>query len=319
VGRRMSSNNPIHFCVLETSHPELRGLIVHSINSPTDKKIEEVLKGYRAENHVILGCLLGARLVGVMSIEKQLDLKYSIKHIAILPEHRLQGIGRQFVDEVMQRFQVNKLVAETDDTTVGFYRAIGFHCDLKEKDSHHYLCTLSHDKILLEIYNPQWPKMAQDEMDFLRSLLPSAHILDIQHVGSTAIPGMIAKPVIDIQIAVDSLVAAQHFAINILESHGYVYWYNNPDKERMLFVKGMPPYGERRTHHVHICELSCNQWQNKILFRDFLIAHPLIAKEYMALKTESAEKHTYDREKYTDAKKLFVEEVLNIANGGKID
>lgn len=171
----------------------------------------------------------------------------------------------------------------------------------------------SNDTIHLETYNPEWPSMAADEIKHINGLLPSEHIVGIEHVGSTAIPGLIAKPIIDIQIAVDSLDQAKNFAIKALEDYGYVYWHNNPDPEHMFFVKGMPPFGERRTHHVHIYEKSNAQWLNKILFRDYLIAHPAIADEYASLKREIARLHADDREMYTAAKASFIRRVLDLA------
>lgn len=169
------------------------------------------------------------------------------------------------------------------------------------------------DNIVLEEYNPEWTKMASDEIEHLKKLLPIQHILSIEHVGSTAIPGMVAKPIIDIQIAVHSLAEAKTFAIKILEANEYVYWYQNRDPEHMFFVKGMPPFGTKRTHHVHMYEENCSQWLNKILFRDYLIKHPDLLQEYANLKRALAEFHAQDRERYTEAKTAFVEKVLNLA------
>lgn len=309
------NNDNIKFYAIDPFHPELPAVILCSIGKPSEEELKTVLKEYDAENFFLLGCFAEKDLIGMIGIKQDIDLKFIIKHISVLPEHRLLGIGKQLVDEIMKRFQVNKLCAETDDESVGFYRSIGFDCQgFMGKHGQRYLCTMSHDNIFLEAYNPKWPSIAKDEIEHLKKLLPREHILDIQHVGSTAIPGMTAKPIIDIQIAVDSLAAAKQFAIEILEENGYVFWHDNPDPQRMFFVKGMPPFGKRRTHHVHICEPSYSQWINKILFRDYLIAHPEKAQEYAALKMALSEKHTHDRERYTDAKKEFVEEVLKMAS-----
>jgi len=169
------------------------------------------------------------------------------------------------------------------------------------------------DSIALVPYDDQWPKIAELEIKKLHEILPSNHIIDIQHVGSTAIPGMLSKPIIDIQIAVDSLVAIKSLAINILKNNNYVYWDENPDPERLFFVKGMPPFGEKRTHHVHIFEPSSKHWMEKILFRDYLISHPNVADEYAKLKIKLAQEHTYDREEYTKAKGEFVNRILQLA------
>jgi GrpB-like predicted nucleotidyltransferase (UPF0157 family) len=169
------------------------------------------------------------------------------------------------------------------------------------------------DSIHLTEYDGQWPGMGKLEILNLRLFLPASHIIDIQHVGSTAIPGMIAKPIIDIQVAVDSLDPIKETLIAALNKHEYVYWKDNPDHERLFFVKGMPPHGMGRTHHVHIVELSNRHWRDKILFRDYLIAHPEAAAQYSELKIALAQKHMNDREQYTDAKTQFIQRILKKA------
>ncbi len=172
---------------------------------------------------------------------------------------------------------------------------------------------LKKDHVDIVAYDPEWLTKANIEISKLREILPVSKIIDIQHVGSTAIPGMAAKPIVDIQIAVHSLEEMKVIAIPALQKLGYEYWYENPDPERMFFVKGMPPFGEKRTHHVHIVEPSSKHWREKIDFRDYLIAHPEIAKEYQDLKIKLAKQYTYDREKYTNAKGEFVNRILKLA------
>ncbi len=167
------------------------------------------------------------------------------------------------------------------------------------------------DSIELVPYNTQWPKMAEAEIKNLQEALPKKHILDMQHVGSTAILGMHSKPIIDIQIAVDSLETVKQTAIDALKNLDYQYWAENPEPERLFFVKNMPPFGEKRTHHIHIYEPTSHHWQEKIRFRDYLLAHPDTALAYQNLKMELAALYKYDREKYTQAKTKFIHEVLN--------
>lgn len=172
---------------------------------------------------------------------------------------------------------------------------------------------LKKDHVDIVAYNSEWPTIASIEISKLREILPSSKIIDIQHVGSTAIPGMAAKPIVDIQIAVHSLDEMKVIAIPALQKLGYEYWYENPDLERMFFVKGMPPFGEKRTHHVHIVEPTSKHWSGKINFRNYLIAHPEVAKEYQDLKIKLAQQYTYDREEYTNAKGEFVNRILQLA------
>ena len=170
------------------------------------------------------------------------------------------------------------------------------------------------DYIHIIPYQTEWPEMAKTEIGKLKTVFSNIKIMDIQHVGSTAIPGIPAKPIIDIQMGVNSLEEIKPFAISALQKMGYEYWYENPDPTKMFFVKGMPPYGEKRTHHVHIFEYDSEHFRNKIIFRDYLRLHPDVARDYDKLKQQLAKEHVYDREKYTEAKLNFVNYVLNEAN-----
>lgn len=173
------------------------------------------------------------------------------------------------------------------------------------------------DAIELVPYDPTWPTLAALIIQKLREILPTHHVLDIQHVGSTAIPGLLAKPIIDIQIAVDSLNAIKSQAISQLKALGYAFWDENPDPTRLFFVKGMPPYGDKREAHVHIVEPASKHWQDKRQFRDYLLAHPNTAHDYAQLKQALAETYRYDREQYTQSKTSFIEAVLRQASQDK--
>lgn len=177
---------------------------------------------------------------------------------------------------------------------------------------------LEKDHVEIVSSNRAWPHEAQIEIDNIRAILPKSCVIDIQHVGSTAIPGLSAKPIIDIQIAARSLDEMKVIAVPAFQKIGYEFWVDNPDPEHMFFVKGMPPFGEKRTHHVHIVEPTSKHWEGKILFRDYLTSHPEVAKEYEQLKIKLAQQHTFDREQYTDAKGEFVKKVLELASGGHI-
>lgn len=166
------------------------------------------------------------------------------------------------------------------------------------------------DQISIEDYNPAWPQMAQNEILNLHEILPSDQILDIQHVGSTAIPHIRAKPIIDIQIAVKSLSDIKQIAIGKLPQLNYIYWAENPDPDRLFFIKDMPPFGKQRTFHVHICEIGNRHWIEKIKFRDYLIAHNDVAKAYEQLKIDLARKYPHHREKYTQAKTVFIQNII---------
>ncbi|HET6156839.1 MAG TPA: GrpB family protein [Dongiaceae bacterium] len=101
------------------------------------------------------------------------------------------------------------------------------------------------DEVEIVDYDPRWPALFAEEAARLRAVLDGSLIVGLEHFGSTAIPGMAAKPVIDILIAVRSLAAARETFIESLKGLDYVFWADNPKTDRLFFVKGMPPYGER--------------------------------------------------------------------------
>jgi GrpB-like predicted nucleotidyltransferase (UPF0157 family) len=110
------------------------------------------------------------------------------------------------------------------------------------------------DEVEIVDYDPRWPLLFDEEAKRLRAVLDPSLIVGLEHFGSTAISGLSAKPIIDILISVRSLAAAQASFVEALRNLDYVYWANNPKKDRMFFVKGMPPFGSRRSHHVHVTE-----------------------------------------------------------------
>ena len=169
------------------------------------------------------------------------------------------------------------------------------------------------DEIEIVDYDPHWPTMFTEEEALLRRALDADLLIGVEHCGSTSISGMAAKPIIDILIAVRSLEEALATVIEPLQRLGYVFWADNPKTDRMFFVKGMPPYGARRTHHVHITEPTGEQWLKYLAFRDYLRIHPGQAQRYQTLKRDLAMTHPTDREAYTDAKTAFVEEILTKA------
>lgn len=169
------------------------------------------------------------------------------------------------------------------------------------------------DEIEIVDYDANWPRLFEEERGRLEHVLPADHILAIEHAGSTAIPGLAAKPIVDIFIAVRSIGVARTMLVEPIEAIGYVYWAENPDRDRMFFVKGMPPYGERRTHHIHIFEPTSEFWQRALIFRDYLREHADEAERYRQLKQNLAQRYRSDRETYSRAKDSYVRAVVDTA------
>jgi GrpB-like predicted nucleotidyltransferase (UPF0157 family) len=165
------------------------------------------------------------------------------------------------------------------------------------------------DDVEIVAYDPRWSLLFDGEAARLRSVLDPSLVVGLEHFGSTAVPGLAAKPIIDILIAVRSLVAARASFVDALRTLDYVHWADNPRQDRLFFVKGMPPFGLKRSHHVHVTEREGELWQ-RLAFRDYLRAHPEEAEAYERLKRRLATEHRTDREAYTDAKSAYVASVM---------
>jgi len=166
------------------------------------------------------------------------------------------------------------------------------------------------DLVELREYDPGWPEEFQREAKAIRAELGEVLAYSTEHVGSTAIPGLTAKPIIDIILVVPDKRRWPE-VVAPLEQLGYSYWADNPDPDRMFFVKGMPPFGSGRTHHVHVH--TPETLEPLVRFRDFLIQHPDEARKYGELKRELAQRFERDRDAYTAGKAEFVQEILRKA------
>ena len=164
------------------------------------------------------------------------------------------------------------------------------------------------DDIVIMPHNPKWSNMAQQELAMLKEKLSFPWVVGMQHIGSTAVPDLPAKPIIDIAIGVTDLTAAKAL-IPILEAEDYVFWAENPDPTKLFFVKGMPPFGKQRTHHIHVMPMTHHDWVVRPLFRDYLMAHPDVKQAYADLKQSLAVQFREDREAYTEAKTEFIRAV----------
>ncbi len=163
--------------------------------------------------------------------------------------------------------------------------------------------------VKLAPYTAEWKQLFEEEKARLQAAI-GPYVLDIQHVGSTSIPGMVAKPILDIGVAVTSFEGAR-VCVGPIEQLGYEYRGEHGIPRRHFFAKGNP-----RTHHLHMNEIGGREWENQVLFRDYLIQHPGLAREYATLKEELAQRYPADREAYLSGKEPFIERVLQMARSG---
>ncbi len=160
------------------------------------------------------------------------------------------------------------------------------------------------EQVSIVPYDPDWPRMFAEERDHLLGCLPREMIGRIEHFGSTAIPGLAAKPIVDMLVEVRSLEETKSRIVPVLEAQGYDYFW------RPTRGDDVPPFyawfikrdvAGIRTHHIHMVEKDFEHWE-RLLFRDYLIEHPEVAKEYEALKLRLARDYPNDRVAYTDGK-----------------
>lgn len=160
--------------------------------------------------------------------------------------------------------------------------------------------------IVIEPYHPAWQNKFRCEAFLIRCVI-GQYITVIEHIGSTAVPGLAAKPIIDMLIGVKSLADAQRF-VHQLERLGYVY----VPKHEVELPERRYLYKQRRgedTFHLHMVEQLSDFFKRHIAFRDFLRCHPEAVAEYASLKLRLAREFGSDRAGYTDAKTEFIQKI----------
>jgi GrpB-like predicted nucleotidyltransferase (UPF0157 family) len=164
------------------------------------------------------------------------------------------------------------------------------------------------DPITVVSYDPAWPELFRQLGAQLREVLGGL-ALRIDHIGSTAVPGLAAKPIVDIQVSVERLEPVEPFR-SPLEAAGFVYRAANPERTKRYF-RERP--GQRRTH-VHVRRAGSFSEQFALLFRDFLRADPAAARDYGQHKVVLAARFTHDRHGYLEAKTPIIWDVLRRAD-----
>ena len=171
------------------------------------------------------------------------------------------------------------------------------------------------EEVAVVAYDARWPELFEKERRHLLSCLPADLLKRIEHFGSTAVPGLSAKPIVDILVEVMSLDEARHIIAPILEAQGYDYFW------RPSWGDDTPPFyawfikrdkSGSRTHHIHMVEAEFEHW-DRLLFRDYLIEHPDVAREYGNLKKKLSGANHHDRVAYTQAKSDFIRGVTEKA------
>lgn len=182
--------------------------------------------------------------------------------------------------------------------------------------SRKYIPSLFPDEVMLGLNNESISLMPDDKFwreEFKKEkIIIEDKIYDniiVEHIGSTAIPNIPAKPIIDIGIGIQNSKSIEGI-ISSLEEVGYIYKEENGISGRHYFVKGKP---ENREYHIHMYEINHPDWKNHLLFRDYLINNDELARNYGNLKLKMWKKYIGDRRAYTKSKNNFIEKVLKEA------
>ena len=163
---------------------------------------------------------------------------------------------------------------------------------------------LERGTVKVEPHQMQWEESAKQTILQIRKLLPDI-IVDAQHIGSTSIQSICAKPIIDIVIGVCDFQILLKMN-EMLEKHGFIYRGQDQPNQH-LYVCGN---GNFRTHHIHAVIWKTEAWNNYINFRDYLNTHPQDAAAYSELKISLSEQYADNREAYTAMKSNFIQQIL---------
>jgi GrpB-like predicted nucleotidyltransferase (UPF0157 family) len=162
--------------------------------------------------------------------------------------------------------------------------------------------------IVIVPYDPRWPEMFRQEADAISAVF-GPELISIHHIGSTSIPGMSAKPIIDIMPVMRNIESVDSFDAAMIEL-GYDPKGENGIPSRRHFVKG----GDvDRTHHIHAYEPDNPQVARHLDFRDYLIAYPDEAEKYASLKIELARQYPHDIIGYMMGKDAFIKDIIRKA------
>ncbi len=188
-------------------------------------------------------------------------------------------------------------------------------CDIETPEER--IQRVTREEVAITPYDPRWPELFRQEKEHLLSCLPNDLIRRIEHFGSTAIPGLAAKPIVDMLVEVRDLGETRARIAPVLESQGYDYLWRPTHGDAgppfyAWFIKRDPEKGVR-THHIHMVEGTFLEHWDRLLFRDYLIDHRDVAQEYERLKVQLSSAYPVNRLAYTRGKTEFIVKVTEQA------
>lgn len=170
---------------------------------------------------------------------------------------------------------------------------------------------MSVEPVYVVPYDPSWPFLFAEERAQILGAV-GRWVDGIEHVGSTAVPGLAAKPVVDLLAGLKPMTDAKR-CVGTLVDLGYSYWAEGAKPCHRLFVRFVDEKMTSRTHNLHLVEIGGSYWRDRLLFRDHLRENTETARAYARLKRDLAHQYRDDREAYTAAKSGFVSEIVRRA------
>ena len=324
------------FCDIkdQLDNPIVRQILSCCLWDKSPKGVDEALRRYSGEQ--FYGWTENDQPLGVCGFRVLQD-KVEICHISVTENARGKGVGSAMVTALQEKYEM-PIEAETDDDAVEFYRKRGFvatafykYSDVLKLRYRRYACVLVAPKapdheteeelhariypIILCEYNPAWPEWFTEEKANLERLISAESIARINHYGSTSVPGLLAKPTIDILLEinestdVNKLIASMPSPDYICLSGAGLTMPTPPP--HLTFIKGYLSDGfAERVYHIHVVYPGDH---DELRFRDYLIAHPETAAEYAELKRGLFQEYEHDRDGYTEAKGEFVRKIVQKA------
>ena len=161
-------------------------------------------------------------------------------------------------------------------------------------------------------YDTNWASIFENEKEAIVKILGSEVALRVEHIGSTAVPNLSAKPTIDIIVEIPDKPEIRELIISRMNENNYMVMQKH--QKHIVFAKGYSPTGlEKISFHVYMGTREQEFLWDRIYFRDFLRLHPSVANEYEQLKLKLADTYKHDREAYTESKTDFISQVTNLA------
>ena len=295
--------------------------------SSIERAKQKAAEFHRHESWQLYGWIENGEIVGVCGFEVHKDY-VEILNIAVAQSVRHHGVGDKMITALWKKYEMT-IEAETDDDAVDFYRKRGFQATAIQKYGiRRWTCVLAAPKpldqvtdeerarlfpVILSDYNPAWPQWFTEEKENLLRLIGANNIARISHYGSTSIPGLLAKPTVDILLEINDDTDIDKL-ITSLPYPEYICL-NPPtapsEPPHLMFLKGYTPTGfANKVYHIHVRYPS--DW-DELHFRDYLIVYPETAAEYATLKAKLHKDFEYNRDGYTDAKSAFIRAVTEKA------